>query len=93
MKSKSSAGAPLKASLVVRRSVVVAGHRTNVSLEKAFWEGIKVIAASRKVPLPDLISMIDSKRQHGNLSSAIRLFVLDHYRALAHRPPPIDPTS
>jgi predicted DNA-binding ribbon-helix-helix protein len=80
MKYKSSAGAALKASLVVRRPVVVAGHRTNVSVEKAFWEEIKVIAAS----------MIDSARQHGNLSSAIRLFVLDHYRALARRPPPID---
>ena len=94
MKSKSYAGAPWKASLVVGRPVVVAGHRTNVSLESAFWEELKRIAASRNILLQDLISMIDSERQHDNLSSAIRLFVLDHYRAQVDRPSPfIDPTA
>jgi predicted DNA-binding ribbon-helix-helix protein len=70
---------------VVKRSIVIAGHKTSVSLEDAFWQGLKEIAQSRRMTLSDLVSTIDSDRQHGNLSSAIRLFVLDHYRANAGR--------
>jgi predicted DNA-binding ribbon-helix-helix protein len=66
---------------VVKRSVVIAGHKTSVSLEDAFWTGLKEIAGSRDMTLSDLVAAIDSERRHGNLSSAIRLFVLDHYRA------------
>ena len=65
---------------VVKRSIVIAGHKTSVSLEDAFWKGLKEIAGGRDVTLSDLVSTIDSDRRHGNLSSAIRLFVLDHYR-------------
>jgi predicted DNA-binding ribbon-helix-helix protein len=65
---------------VVKRSIVVAGHKTSVSLEDAFWRGLKDIASSRGMTLSDMVAAIDSHRQHGNLSSAIRLFVLDHYR-------------
>ena len=68
-------------SQVVKRSIVIAGHKTSVSLEDAFWKGLKEIAASRELPLSDLVSQIDTERRHGNLSSAIRLFVLDHYRS------------
>jgi predicted DNA-binding ribbon-helix-helix protein len=68
-------------SQVVKRSIVIAGHKTSVSLEDAFWKGLKEIAGNRHMTLSDLVSTIDSERQHGNLSSAIRLFVLDHYRA------------
>ena len=67
-------------SQVVKRSIVIAGHKTSVSLEEAFWKGLKEIAAGRDMTLSDMVSQIDSERQHGNLSSAIRLFVLDHYR-------------
>jgi predicted DNA-binding ribbon-helix-helix protein len=70
-------------SQVVKRSIVIAGHKTSVSLEDAFWKGLKEIAATRNIPLSDLVSTIDNERQHGNLSSAIRLFVLDHYRVQA----------
>jgi predicted DNA-binding ribbon-helix-helix protein len=66
---------------VVKRSIVIAGHKTSVSLEDAFWKGLKEIAGERDVTLSDLVATIDSERQHGNLSSAIRLFVLDHYRS------------
>ncbi len=66
---------------VVKRSIVIAGHKTSVSLEDAFWKGLKEIAGGRDVTLSDLVSTIDSERRHGNLSSAIRLFVLDYYRA------------
>jgi predicted DNA-binding ribbon-helix-helix protein len=66
---------------VVKRSIVIAGHKTSVSLEDAFWKGLKEIAGGRDMTLSDLVATIDTDRQHGNLSSAIRLFVLDHYRA------------
>jgi predicted DNA-binding ribbon-helix-helix protein len=66
---------------VIKRSIVIAGHKTSVSLEDAFWKGLKEIALSRGVTLSDLVTAIDSERQLGNLSSAIRLFVLDHYKA------------
>ena len=68
-------------SLVVKRSIVIAGHKTSVSLEGAFWTALKDIAASRQQSLTDLVGAIDAGRQQGNLSSAIRLFVLDHYQA------------
>ncbi|RDV05016.1 ribbon-helix-helix domain-containing protein [Undibacter mobilis] len=66
---------------VVKRSIVIAGHKTSVSLEDAFWQGLKEIAVLRQMTLSDLVASIDTDRRHGNLSSAIRLFVLDYYRA------------
>ena len=66
---------------VVKRSIVIAGHKTSVSLEDAFWKGLKEIAGERDITLSELVASIDSDRQHGNLSSGIRLFVLDHYRS------------
>jgi predicted DNA-binding ribbon-helix-helix protein len=65
---------------VVKRSIVIAGHKTSVSLEDAFWSGLKDIAGSRNMTLSELVATIDHDRHQGNLSSAIRLFVLDHYR-------------
>jgi len=66
---------------VVKRSIVIAGHKTSVSLEDAFWKALKEIAGAREITLSDLVASIDTDRRLGNLSSAIRLFVLDHYRA------------
>ena len=71
---------------VVKRSVVLAGHNTSVSLEDAFWQGLKDIAMSRRTTLSDLISSIDIGRERGNLSSALRLFVLSHYQAAQRNP-------
>ena len=65
---------------VVKRSIVIAGHKTSVSLEDAFWKGLKEIAIARDLTLSELVASIDTGRHHGNLSSAIRLFVLDHFR-------------
>src|SRR5271155_3792077 len=65
---------------VVKRSIVIAGHKTSVSLEDAFWTGLKDIAIAQRTTLSDLVASIDGERRHGNLSSAIRLFVLDHFR-------------
>lgn len=66
---------------VIKRSIVIAGHKTSVSLEDAFWKGLKDIAAAQRTTLSDLVAAIDTARRHGNLSSAIRLFVLDHFQA------------
>lgn len=71
---------------VVKRSIVIAGHKTSVSLEDAFWQGLKEIATERELTLSDMVATIDTDRHNGNLSSAIRLFVLDHYRAQSGQP-------
>lgn len=65
---------------VIKRSIVIAGHKTSVSLEDGFWHGLKEIAGGRKQTLSDLVASIDTRRARGNLSSAIRLFVLSFYR-------------
>jgi predicted DNA-binding ribbon-helix-helix protein len=70
-------------STVPKRSIVLAGHKTSISLEDAFWRALKDIAGSRRTTLSDLISSIDHERERGNLSSALRLFVLNHYQARA----------
>jgi len=67
-------------SQVVKRSIVIAGHKTSVSLEDAFWDALKEIANERDNTLSDLVAEIDATRAQGNLSSAIRLFVLDQVR-------------
>lgn len=69
-------------STIAKRSVALAGHKTSVTLEDAFWKGLKEIAIERDMTLSKLVASIDSDRQHPNLSSAIRLFVLDHYRSV-----------
>ena len=71
-------------STVVKRSIVVAGHKTSVSLEDAFWNGLKEIVRKRQI-LSELVAEIDAQRQLGNLSSALRLFVLDFYRTQLSR--------
>jgi predicted DNA-binding ribbon-helix-helix protein len=68
-------------SAVVKRSIVIDGHKTSISLEDAFWCGLKAIAHAQCVTLSKMVTEIDETRQQGNLSSAIRLFVLDRLRA------------
>ena len=67
-------------SQVVKRSIVIDGHKTSVSLEDAFWTGLREIAQAQHTTLSKLVGEIDRTRQQGNLSSAIRLFVLDQVR-------------
>ena len=67
-------------SSVVKRSIVINGHKTSISLEDAFLTEVKAIAAERKLSLSELVSMVDHDRGNvGNLSSALRLFVLARY--------------
>jgi predicted DNA-binding ribbon-helix-helix protein len=65
---------------IVKRSIVIGGHKTSVSLENAFWQGLKEIASGQHITLSDMVAGIDRSRQQSNLSSAIRLFVLDRLR-------------
>ena len=67
-------------SLIVKRSVKIHGHKTSVSLEDPFWSDLKKIAHTQQATMSKVIADIDNTRQHGNLSSAIRLFVLDRLR-------------
>ena len=67
-------------SAVTKRSIVIAGHKTSVSIEDEFWNSLKEIAGERGMTLGELIRTIDANRNHANLSSAIRLFVLGVYR-------------
>jgi predicted DNA-binding ribbon-helix-helix protein len=67
-------------SIIIKRSVMIDGHKTSVSLEDAFWTTLKDIARERNETLSRLVTMIDEERGAGNLSSAIRLFVLGRYR-------------
>ena len=75
-------------SSIIKRSIIIDGHKTSVSLEEAFWSDLKEIAHSQQATLTKLVTQIDQARQQGNLSSAIRLYVLDHIRThprQAHR--------
>ena len=71
---------------IVKRSIVISGRKTSVSLEEPFWSGMKEISQELSVTLSELVGVIDTDRRQGNLSSAIRLFVLDHFRSRAVGP-------
>ena len=67
-------------SSVAKRSIVIGGHKTSVSLEDPFWSALKQIAVQRGATLSELVKGIDAAREHSNLSSTIRLFVLAVYQ-------------
>lgn len=70
---------------MAKRSVTIAGHRTSLSLEDPFWSALQEIAAEREQPLAALIQEVDKSRADLNLSAALRVFVLDHFKAAARR--------
>ena len=81
MSPKLRHGPPPKTLLIVKRSIDVADHKTSVSLEAEFWDALKEIAAALNTPVSKLVSTIKIGRQPGrNLSSAIRVFILEYYR-------------
>ena len=71
-------GAAARRTAIVKRSLTIAGHRTSVSLEEAFWRRLKALAAARRRSLGAMIAEIDAAREGANLSSAIRVFVLEN---------------
>jgi predicted DNA-binding ribbon-helix-helix protein len=84
------------AGTIQKRSVIIAGHRTSVSLEAEFWTALKDIAQQRRLSINELVTSVDDQR-HGNLSSALRVFVLTTLQsrlaaAEAHQAiaPPVD---
>jgi len=61
---------------VIKRSLVIAGHSTSISLEDEFWQALKDFASEREMPVAALVAEVDSKRRGANLSSALRVFCL-----------------
>lgn len=64
----------------VKRSFTIDGHRTSISLETAFWAALKDVAREQRMPVARLVQAIDRERGGGGLSSAVRVWLLDHYR-------------
>ena len=63
-----------------KRSLTLAGHKTSIALEEEFWLAVEAIAAEKHISVPALIATIDEQRQAQNLSSAVRVYVLTHFR-------------
>ena len=70
---------------VLKRSVRLAGNKTSISLENQFWNCLREIARSENIAVDTLIERIDIDRTGHNLSSAVRLFVLDYFRMRTNR--------
>ncbi|MBM6594555.1 ribbon-helix-helix domain-containing protein [Microvirga pudoricolor] len=71
---------------VIKRSISIAGHRTSITLEEPFWDALREIAGAEGRSVQSLVGRIDAGRGEQNLSSAIRLFILDHFRGRATDP-------
>jgi predicted DNA-binding ribbon-helix-helix protein len=72
-------------SAVTKRSVVIGGHKTSVSLEEPFWSEVRAIAEAEQITVSNLLRRIDRERSNANLSSAIRVYVLEHVREKVRR--------
>jgi predicted DNA-binding ribbon-helix-helix protein len=68
-------------SAIIKRSVVIAGHKTSVSLEQPFWDVICEVADAEQTTVSAVLRRVDGARQHANLSSAVRMFALEHVQA------------
>jgi predicted DNA-binding ribbon-helix-helix protein len=80
LRSKANIRGHTMKSAIVKRSIVINGHKTSVSLEDAFWSSLKNIARAEGVPVSKMVTDIDKTRERGNLFCAIRLFVLEQVR-------------
>src|SRR5262245_19743072 len=69
-----------KNSSVIKRSVIRNGHKSSISLEDQFWDALREIAEQKDIAISTLVAAIDHNRTTSNLSSAIRVYVLDHFR-------------
>jgi predicted DNA-binding ribbon-helix-helix protein len=74
-------------STVIKHSIVLNGRKTSVSLETEFWDSLREIACAQNAKLTELTQQIDQDRKGANLSSAIRVFVLNHLRGALPRSP------
>lgn len=73
-------------STVKKRSIVIGSHKTSISLEDIFWTSLKEIARQRATTVSAIIGALDASQERGNLSSTIRLFVLEHYLSSGANP-------
>ena len=73
----------MRHSSVLKRSIVIHGRKTSISLEDAFWQGLAEIAGARGMSRSELVATVERGREHSNLSSCLRLFVLDAFRRRA----------
>jgi len=80
-------------SVVIKRSVLINGCKTSISLEDEFWDALREIAEHDKLGLSRLLEQIDQARNNINLSSAIRVFVFRHFRALGKKKPSAEPAG
>ena len=78
--TRESGTARSRASRPVKRSFSIRGHRTSISLEAAFWEALSEIAAARATSLATIVAEVDSARESAGLSSAVRIYILDHFK-------------
>jgi predicted DNA-binding ribbon-helix-helix protein len=77
-------------SSIAKRTVRIGGHKTSITLEDHFFEALKEIATERGTSLQGLVTSIDPDRREPNLSSALRVFVLEHYQnQIAARTPSV----
>lgn len=81
-----------RGSLVIKRSIVRDGNKSSVSLENQFWDALREIAGGKNMTVSDVVATIDHGGNRDNLSSAIRVFVLDHYRRSNEPTPPVQPS-
>jgi predicted DNA-binding ribbon-helix-helix protein len=68
---------------VIKRSIMINRHKTSISLEDDFWNALQEISAAQGIRVSELVAIIDQPREHTNLSSATRLYVLNYYRSRA----------
>jgi predicted DNA-binding ribbon-helix-helix protein len=66
---------------IIKRSIMIASHRTSISLEEPFWRGLKDIAAKHETSVQNVVASVHGGRHRGNLSSSLRQFVLEYYRS------------
>jgi predicted DNA-binding ribbon-helix-helix protein len=66
---------------IIKRSIMIASHRTSISLEEPFWRGLKDIAARHETSVQNVVASVHGGRHRGNLSSSLRQFVLEYYRS------------
>ena len=82
-----------KNSSVIKRSVIRNGHKSSISLEDQFWDALREIADREDMAISTLVAHIDHNRTTSNLSSAIRVYVLDHFRHNGKSEPPASPAT
>ena len=67
-------------STIIKRSIVIEGHKTSITLEDEFWNSLREIAHQRRQSLPYLVAQINAERKSANLSSVLRVFVLQYFQ-------------